>query len=199
MGMSTYHSKKQSIRKNITHDLGNKWMATIKGHKNFPYLYPMKAFQPVSMQFRWFPFSWVLHSPLLFSCRLEHKEFFYFLPAPVRRASWLFVYIAWGLMTWLPRSRAFRSWFQFSRFAVIQYGGMLKQHVTCRFVRFAYLRSKVLCRIQIVWGRLCCRRKRCAEIQSWWEYIARYKYYLASQTTYYKASGGCTDQRWIQK
>lgn len=88
-------------------------------------------------------------------------------------------------MTSLPRSRAFRAWFQFSTFAVIQYGGMLKQHVTCRFVRFTYLRSKVLCGIQIVWEHLCCRRKSCAEIWSWREYRARYKYYLASQTTYY--------------
>lgn len=55
-------------------------MATIKGHKNLPYLYPMEAFQSVSMQFRRFPFPWVLHSPFLFSWRLEHVEFFYVSP-----------------------------------------------------------------------------------------------------------------------
>lgn len=72
--------KNKASGKNITHDLGSKWMATIKGHKNLPYLYPMEAFQPVSMQFRRVPFPWVLHSLFLFSWRLEHVEFFYVSP-----------------------------------------------------------------------------------------------------------------------
>lgn len=146
-------------------------MATVKGHKNLPYLYPMEAFQSVSMQFRRFPFPWVLHSPFLFSWRLEHVEFFYV--SPCARLQGVLCLHCLGLMTSLPRSRAFRAWFQFSTFAVIQYGGMLKQHVTCRFVQFTYLRSKVLCGIQIVWEHLSCRRKSCAEIWSWWEYRAR--------------------------
>ena len=160
MGMSTC-LKKQSIWKkhHVQCNLGNKWMATITGHKNLPYLYPMEAFQPVSMHFRRFSFPWILHSLFLFSWRLEHDEFFYVSPAPVCWASWLFVYIAWGLMTSPPRSPRFSCLVPVLNVR----GHSIWRHVETTRNLPVCLRSKFLCGIQFVWGYLCCRRKSCAE------------------------------------
>ena len=144
-------------------------MATIKGHKNLPYLYPMEAFQSVSMQFRRFPFPWVLHSPFLFSWRLEHVEFFYVSPWPCARLQCVLCLHCLGFNDVTPAIPRISCLVPVLNVR----GHSIWRHVTCRFVQFTYLRSKVLCGIQIVWEHLCCRRKSCAEIWSWWEYRAR--------------------------
>lgn len=86
-------------------------MATIKGHKNLLTFIPWRPssqFQCSFVDFLSLEFCIAL---FCFPEGWNTSNSFTFPPAPVCRAS--FVYIAWGLMTSLPRSRAFRAWFQF--------------------------------------------------------------------------------------